>query len=82
MESVRTVERVLHPAAREELHRAFEELTKRPGVKVYVDGGTRDVLLEWKLAEGLILVEDPIVPLVNHQLQGYALVPAYAQRLR
>jgi len=62
--------------------RVFKDLTQRPGVRIYAGEHARAILLEPSVPEGLMLVKDPIVPLVNYQLKGYALVPAYPLHLR
>jgi len=81
-EDLKIVEAMQHPAMRKELRREFRDLTQRPGVKIYTNQITRDILTEWNVGEGLILIEDPIIPLVNYQFEGYALIPAYSPRLQ
>lgn len=69
-------ERTFNPAVIQKLHRLVRELMERPGVKVFADDTTRRAL-GWNADEGLVVVEEPIVALVNYQLSGYALVPMY-----
>ncbi len=79
---LKIVEAMQHPAMRKELQKEFRDLAQRPGIKIYTNQLTQKILLEWNVGEGLILTEDPVIPLVNYQLEGYALIPAYSPRLQ